>query len=189
MFWWISLESVLNWNKKSKQKSAIGLYTILLIIHSVWLMFYCCLQGQLCDLRLWFWPSGEMIVICRINENHYKYSDLKAYVSSGCGPLKNQDLVVFMWFSVIHEPPWNDSGTTLSDSQTTLNWFWWFLVNCQLLWMILGQFLVICEPFWNDSGVILDDLQTTLKWFWGNSLTTLKWLWGNSEWFTNYSDI
>ena len=30
----------------------------------------CCLQGQLCDLRLWFWPIGKMIGIRRINKNH-----------------------------------------------------------------------------------------------------------------------
>ena len=27
---------------------------------------YCCLQGQLCDLRVWFWPNGKMIRIRRI---------------------------------------------------------------------------------------------------------------------------
>ena len=41
--------------------SAIGLRTIL-----------CCLQGQLCHLRLWFWAIGKMIGIHRINENHRK---------------------------------------------------------------------------------------------------------------------
>ena len=41
-----------------------------------WLVFvkvivscYCCLRGQLCDLRLWFGPNGKIIRIHVIYEN------------------------------------------------------------------------------------------------------------------------
>ena len=56
-----------------------------------WFIFayiHCCLQRQLCGLCQLIWLSGKMRMICRINENHYKYSDLHMSVSFGLGSLK-----------------------------------------------------------------------------------------------------
>ena len=43
-------------------------------------MYYCCLQGQLCDHRLWFWWSGNLIRICRITceSRHIMNNDVKS---------------------------------------------------------------------------------------------------------------
>ena len=117
------------------------------------------------------WPSGKMIRIHRINENHYKYSDLHLchlaldhWIGKTllflCDP---QGFSIIL--SDLQTPLklfWGDSwwfmnseisGAILSDSQTILNSdSWWLSVICEQFKIFVGQFSVIYGPLWNCFG-------------------------------------
>ena len=133
-----------------------------------------------------------------VNENHYKYSDLHAFVSFGPGPL----IIDSWWFMILGNSLislklfWDDSqwfpnhsknifGVILDDSQ--------WLVNQSEI--ILGWLLVIRKLLWKHFGVILSDLQTTLKTFLRQFLVIRKSVWNyfrailsDSQWFMNYPE-
>ena len=162
---------------------------------------YCCLQGQLCGLWLWFWPSGKERMIQRINEDHWESLQIQ---SSSCicaiWPWTIEEVRPFFlsdsWqFSVLHESVWNYFGAILSDS-------WWFANHSEnILEAILSASWWSMNHSENILGVILhnsqwflmilSDSQISLKLFWGNSQWFLmideplwKHFWGNSLWFS-----
>ena len=83
--------------------------------------YYCCMQGQLCDLCPWFWPSGKMI-------GKYHLRMILGY-----------SWVIVEWFSVITE----QFLVILELFSEILNWFW--IVSCwsSMISVILEQFSVI----------------------------------------------
>ena len=68
---WYTTDFVFSWNSFNRANADTGRDNNML--RFIWhdslnlgvQIKICCLQGQLCDVRLWFWPHGKMIGICR----------------------------------------------------------------------------------------------------------------------------
>ena len=167
-------------------------------------LFNCYLQGQLCGLRLLFWPNGKMIWIRRINENQWE--SLRITINTmifrhlchlALDHWKGRTLFIYFlffdyqWFSVIlSNSPW-----FTHHSEIPFGWFYvilsdpqWFATTLKFLWGDSWQFLVIHKPLWNFFGVILSD-----SWWFTNyseiSMGQFLVIHGDSLWFTNHSEI
>ena len=95
---------------------------------------HCFIQGQLCDLRLWFWPRGKTIGIRRINEHQWeslRIDVIGVIIGHVCHlDVEHWRSKNFMWFSAmlgdsptILKPFCNDSWVFYSDLWTILKWF------------------------------------------------------------------
>ena len=60
LFFCVRVRSAKNYNESQLQLFNYGWYSLNKS------KFYWCLQGQLCDHRLWFWLGGNLTGICRI---------------------------------------------------------------------------------------------------------------------------
>ena len=195
-----------DWESNPRSSTQTRLYPMIwLFMHDPYHLisyFIAVCRDSYFGLCLWFWPSGKMIGIQRINENHYKYNDLQASVSFAIEEIRPYCLYVILgdswWFSMILSDSqislilfWGDSQWFANHSETFSGWFpnhseivfRWFLVIFKPLWNCFGAFLVIHAPLWNCFGMILSNSRGFLV-ILGISL---KLFWGDSWWFANHS--